>query len=112
MLLPLLAVSTLLLSAADHWTTYLCLRRPVLGWEVSEVNPISAWLFETVGLVPGLLIDTAVTLGAVSFLVVSRRFSQPVKIAFFVAIGGWTAFAVANNLGVIRVLGLSPLGEA
>jgi len=56
-----LAIATLALSAADHWTTYLCLRSPVLGWQVTEANPISQWLFEAIGLVPGLLLDSAVT---------------------------------------------------
>jgi hypothetical protein len=32
------------------------------------------------------------------------------KLAFLVAVIGWTGFAVANNLKAISVLGLSPLG--
>ena len=56
----LIAFATLVLSAADHWTTYLCLRNPVTGWDVSEANPISDWLFSGIGLVPGLLVDSAI----------------------------------------------------
>ena len=41
----------LLASAADHWTTYLCLRAPVSGWVVTEANPITAWMFQQFGLV-------------------------------------------------------------
>ena len=37
---------TLLLTGADHWTTYLCLRLPVEGWEVIEANPLADWLFQ------------------------------------------------------------------
>ena len=53
-MLRLLALLTLMLSASDHWTTYLCLRRPVDGFDVTEANPLAAWLFDSVGLVEGL----------------------------------------------------------
>ncbi len=69
----LLALLTLLISAADHWTTYLCLRHPVAGWEVAEANPLADWLFSTAGLIPGLLIDSAVTVCGVAFLLGSGR---------------------------------------
>lgn len=105
-----LALFTLLASAADHWTTYLCLQGPTPGWEVWEVNPIAAWLFGSIGLVPGLLIDSAVTLGAVAFLLATRSVPATLKRAFFALVIGATSFAVANNLAAIRALGLSPLG--
>ena len=60
-----LAIATLALSAIDHWTTYVCLRRPISGWRVTEANPISDWMFQTVGLVPGLLVDSLLTVAAV-----------------------------------------------
>jgi hypothetical protein len=109
-MLHLLAAVTLLLSAADHWTTYLCLRSPVAGFDVSEANPFSAWLFQTVGLVEGLVIDSLLTIGAMAFLVFTRRMPQAAKLTFLVVVIGWTGFAVANNLRAIFVLGLSPLG--
>jgi uncharacterized protein YacL len=108
--LNLLAIASLLLSAADHWTTYLCLRTPVEGWLVSEANPISEWLFQTLGLVPGLMIDSVVTVIAVVFLVTTSLLPRVVKTVFFVFVIGWTAYAVMNNLEAIRSLGLSPLG--
>ena len=111
-MLHLLALAALLLSAADHWTTYLCLRRPVDGWLVSEANPISDWLFTELGLVPGLLVDSAVTLVAVAFLVTTPLLPRTVKGVFFVFVIGWTAYAVVNNLEAIEALGLSPLGTA
>lgn len=110
-MLHLLAIAALLLSAADHWTTYLCLRTPVEGWLVSEANPIADWLFENLGLVPGLMVDSAVTVVAVAFLVTTPLLPRPVKGIFFVFVIGWTAYAVANNLEAIRSLGLSPLGS-
>ncbi len=69
----LLAALTLLLTAADHWTTYLCLRAPVDGWLVTEANPIAEWLFGSLGLVPGLIIDSVVTIFALAFLLTTPR---------------------------------------
>lgn len=106
----ILALVTLALSAADHWTTYLCLRQPVEGWTILEANPISNWLFGSLGLVPGLLLDSALTIVAIVFLVNSRTFPNAVKAGFFLIVIGWTGYAVHNNLLAIAALGLSPLG--
>jgi len=107
----ILALLTLLLSAADHWTTYLCLRQPIDGWHVSEANPLADWLFGSVGLVPGLLIDSIVTLSAVAFLLVTRQVPHLAKGVFFAVVIAWTGFAVINNWQAIYALGLSPLGS-
>jgi hypothetical protein len=107
----LLAALTLLLSAADHWTTYLCLSSPVSGFEVAEANPLAAWLFQSVGLVEGLMIDSLLTIAALAFLVATPRLPRAAKLVFLFAVVGWTGFAVANNLSAIFLLGLSPLGS-
>ena len=107
----ILALLTLLLSAADHWTTYVCLRAPRDGWEVTEANPIAEWLFGSMGLVSGLLVDSVVTLGGVLFLLVTRNVPAKVKGVFFAVVIAWTGLAVANNLRAIEALGLSPLGS-
>jgi hypothetical protein len=109
-MLHLLAALTLLLSAADHWTTYLCLRSPVSGFDVTEANPFSSWLFQSFGLVEGLMIDSLLTVAALAFLLTTPRMPRTAKVAFLVAVIGWTGFAVANNLNAIYLLGLSPLG--
>jgi hypothetical protein len=101
---------TLALSAADHWTTYLCLRVPIDGWQVTEANPISDWLFSWIGLVPGLMLDSLITICAVVFLVTTPRLPRPIKTAFFSAVVLSTGYAVINNLQAIEALGLSPLG--
>ena len=75
----ILALLTLLLSAADHWTTYLCLRQPVDGWHVTEANPLADWLFDMMGLVPGLAVDSLITLSAVGFLLATPRFGPRLK---------------------------------
>lgn len=111
-MLHLLAALTLLLSAADHWTTYLCLRSPISGFEITEANPLAAWLFRSVGLVEGLLIDSLLTVAALAFLVTTQCMPRTAKLAFLFAVIGWTGFAVANNLRAIYLLGLSPLGAA
>ena len=106
----LLAIATLAVSAADHWTTYVCLRQPVSGWQVTEANPISEWLFQTVGLVPGLLVDSVVTVCAVAFLLTTRRLPVLVKKVFFCLVVVSTGYAVINNYRAIDAIGLSPLG--
>jgi len=105
-----LAFVTLALSAADHWTTYVCLRQPISGWQVTEANPISQWLFESIGLVPGLLLDSAVTIAAVAFLLTTRRLPDVVKKVFLGLVIVSTGYAVVNNYRAIDSLGISPLG--
>jgi hypothetical protein len=106
----LLALLTLALSAADHWTTYLCLRAPVAGWQVAEANPVADWLFSSFGLVPGLMIDSLITLGAVAFLLATRQIPELAKGVFFGVVIAGTGLAVYNNLQAIYALGISPLG--
>ncbi len=106
----LLAGLALLFSLADHWTTYLCLRTPVAGWDISEANPLADWLFRSLGLAQGLLVDTAVTVFALAFVLRTRRVPEPVKLVFLGILVGTTGFAVANNLQALQYIGLSPMG--
>jgi len=107
-----MAFLTLLLSAADHWTTYLCLRAPVAGWQVAEANPLADWLFGNIGLVPGLMVDSIVTVLAVAFLLTTTQIPRLAKGLFFGLVIAGTGVAVVNNLMAIQALGLSPLGTA
>ena len=107
-MLRVFACATILLTGADHWTTYLCLRSPVEGWLVSEANPFAEWLFDWAGLGAGLAIDTAVTLGAVVFLVTTQVFGRSVKLGLLGVITASTGYAVFNNLGAITRMGLAP----
>ncbi len=109
-MLVFLSLALIGLSAADHWTTYVCLSVDVPGWEVTEANPIADWLFVEAGLVPGLLIDSTVTLAALAFLAVTTRVDHGVKLGFLLAACGWTGLAVANNLEAIRQMGLPLVG--
>jgi hypothetical protein len=110
--LRILALLTVIVSAADHWTTYLCLRAPVPGWRVAEANPVADWLFQTFGLVPGLLLDTVVTLAAVGFLLSTTAIPRTLRATFLAVVVVWTAVAVVNNMHAIQALGLSALGAA
>lgn len=106
----ILALLTLVASAADHWTTYLCLRAPVSGWQVTEANPLADWLFQSIGLVPALLLDSALTVFALGFVLMTRRIPLPLKSGFLTAVLLWTGVAVANNWQAVQLLGLSPTG--
>ncbi len=108
-MLHLIAAITLLLTTADHWTTYVCLRQPISGFEVMEANPFADWLFQAVGLVPGLLVDSLITFGAVGFLVLTDQLSSILKYAFLTCTCCATSFAVGNNLLAMSTMGLSPL---
>ncbi len=108
----ILAALALLFSLADHWTTYLCLRAQVAGWEVSEANPLADWLFQRFGLAEGLAIDTLVTVLVLAFLVQTPRVARPLKMGALAVLIATTAWAVANNLQAVSVLGLSLTGRA
>ncbi len=98
----------MLLTVLDHWTTYVCLRGVVPGWQVSEGNPVAAWLFTSVGLVPGLLIDSAITLGAVAFVLRTSFLTHGAKGTYLSLLLVTTSFAVINNLGAVSLLDLWP----
>jgi hypothetical protein len=107
-MLRLFAITTIALTCADHWTTYLCLHAPVDGWHVTEANPIADWLFGWAGLGGGLLIDSAITLGAVAFLATTHMLDRRWKTALLALITLSTGYAVVNNLGAISRMGISP----
>ncbi|NNL67891.1 MAG: hypothetical protein HKP30_16705 [Myxococcales bacterium] len=109
-MLPVLLLLTVALSAADHWTTYLCLSSNTPGWQVTEANPLADWLFSSAGLVEGLLIDSAITIVALAFLAVTPRLPHLVKIGFLSFAAFWTGFAVVNNIQAAQTMGLSLLG--
>lgn len=110
-MLGTLGALILILTALDHWTTYLCLADSVPGWHVREANPLAAWLFSAFGLVPGLAIDSAVTLGAVGLVLHTGLLPRSAKGACLLLLVATTAVAVLNNLDAIQTLGISPLGR-
>jgi hypothetical protein len=107
-MLRLFTVTTILLTCADHWTTYLCLHAPVDGWIVSEANPVANWLFTRAGLALGLLIDSVVTLVAIAFLSTTSILGPSLKVGLLALVTIMTGYAVLNNLGAITRMGLAP----
>ena len=107
-MLRILTLTTILLTGADHWTTYLCLRSPIEGWLVTEANPFADWLFQWAGLATGLAIDSVLTLGAVCFLATTSVFDRTIRTGLMAIISLSTGYAVVNNLGAISQMGLSP----
>jgi hypothetical protein len=105
-----LATIAALLTAADHWTTYLCLRRPIDGWHVVEANPLADWLFSATGLLPGLFIDSLITAVAIAFILTTQRLNRTMRYACLGLMATATSYAVANNLQALSSLGVSPLG--
>jgi hypothetical protein len=110
-MLKVMGILALLLTCVDHWTTYLCLRSPVDGWQISEANPMADWLFGVTGLLPGLAIDTFITLIAVTFLVTTMVVSHPIKMIFLATLTASTGYAVINNMLAIQTMGLWPLAQ-
>ena len=101
-----LGALVVLFNLADNATTFLCLRAPVPGFEVVEANPAAAWLFETVGLRQGLLLEMAVTTLAIVFLVATERITPRVKLGLLVVLAALPLWAAINNWLVIEATGL------
>jgi len=106
----LLVAAIALLTTADHLTTWMCLRAPIAGFTVTEANPFAEWLFARAGLVPGLVIDSAITLAALGYLATTTRFSPALRTAMLAVVAATTSYAVVNNLFAIAALGIGPFG--
>lgn len=91
----------------DNATTFLCLRAPIPGQDVIEANPFARWLFDSVGLVPGLTLETVITTAAVCFLVLSPRIPRPIRFGLLTVLAILPAWAAANNFQVMWDLGLA-----
>ena len=102
----LVGALVVIMNLADNATTYLCLRAPVEGFEVVEANPVAAWLFAQVGLVPGLVFEMTVTTAAIAFLVATERVSPLVKLALLIVLAVLPFWAAVNNWFVIRATNL------
>ena len=102
----LLGLLIVFFNALDNLTTYLSLSTATPGFEVYEANPFARWLFEAVGLMEGLLLETLITTGAVCFLVLSPRISNKIRFGVLILLTVLPAWATINNLHVMREVGL------
>ena len=100
------AVGTLavLLNLADNATTFLCLRAPVPGFEVTEANPAAAWLFSAIGLAEGLVLEMVISALAIAFLVATQRIPPRIKLALLVVLSLLPGWAALNNLEVMNAV--------
>jgi hypothetical protein len=90
----------------DNVTTFACLRSATPGFRVTEANPIARWLFDSVGLVEGLVVETIITTLAVGFLVFTQRLSLRVRVTLLCILAALPAWAAINNLNVMRAVGI------
>lgn len=101
-----LGVLVVLLNLADNTTTFLCLRAPVPGYEMAEANPAAAWLFDTVGLLPGLVLEMGLTTAAIVFLVYTTHVPPRLKFWLLVILAALPLWAAINNAFVIHATNL------
>ncbi len=101
-----LGILVILLNLADNATTFLCLRAPVAGFELSEANPAANWLFGFLGLRTGLVFEMVVTSIAVLFLVATDHVPPRIKLALLIVLAALPAWAALNNLFVIQATNL------
>ena len=105
-----LGALVLLFNVLDNLTTFLCLRAPVTGYEVVEANPVARYLFDSVGLVEGLVFEMAITTAAIAFLVWTDRIPRRFKLSLLTVLAVLPAWAVVNNLLVMRAISIGWLG--
>ncbi len=105
----LLGGLAVVLNLLDNTTTFLCLRAPIPGFEIFEANPLARWMFEAMGLLEGLVLETVITTAAVAFLVLTTRIPRRIRIALLAVLAALPAWAVANNMQVMHDVGLGAL---
>jgi hypothetical protein len=104
-LLVRLSLLVVLLRTLDALTTYTALTSRSL-YQVSEANPLAAWLFSSVGLVPGLVVSEVVGVLACLFLCYTKSFTVPQRAVVLILLCVTPALAVINNLGVLQRMGV------
>ena len=96
----------LLFNFFDNLTTFLCLRASPPIFEVFEANPVARWTFDQLGLMQGLVLETAVTTAAVAFLILTDRIPATPKLVLLGSLALLPAWAAINNLQVAWTVGL------
>jgi hypothetical protein len=104
-----LGALAVLINLMDNATTFVCLHEPRRGFEVYEANPVARWIFDSIGLLEGLLLETALTTAAVAFVVITAAIPPRSKLVLLAGLVLLPAWAVANNLSVMNAIGALPL---
>ena len=92
-------------TAGDAYTTWACLHDPV-SW-VFESNPMANWLFGFFGLLPGLVIDGAITLLILVWLGCTKRLWIWIKMVILIMGIAITVYAIHNNYQVMIEMGIA-----
>ncbi|NRA04231.1 MAG: hypothetical protein HRU00_16685 [Myxococcales bacterium] len=108
MLRLLFGALVLLLNLADNATTYFCLVEPIPGFLVVEANPVARWVFDSMGLLEGLVFEMSVTTFTVGFIVWTSLLSPRLRLVILLILIALPGIAVWNNMRVIEALGIMP----
>jgi hypothetical protein len=102
MTLKILFVLLILANLGDNISTYLALALPAIeGMLITEANPIAAWIFETMGLVKGLIFEFVLSIGILFWLMGVKNIPYKWKVVIFVGILIPTVYAVINNVKIL-----------
>jgi hypothetical protein len=99
------AILAVLFNLIDNLTTFACLRKPIAGFQVVELNPIADWMFKAMGLGPGLVFEFAISIAAIAFITKTDVLGLRVKLAVLGFICLLAAGAGINNLIVMSKIG-------
>ncbi len=105
-LLTSLAALAMFTNFLDNWTTYRCLYKPFEDFTVIEVNPVARFLFDTIGLDYGLLLEFTITVGVIGYVTKTTMLPDWVKGTILVVVGLPAAFAAWNNYQVMQMVGV------
>jgi len=103
----ILGALVIIFNFMDNFTTFACLRAPVAGFEITEANPVAHWLFSWIGLAEGLILEMLITMGAVAFLMFTRRLPNSTRLLLLGILAVLPAIAAVNNLDVMYAIGIS-----
>ncbi len=103
-MLAVMGAIVVLFNALDNLTTFLCLSQ---SEDCIEANPVAAWLFDSMGLVNGLVLEMSITALAVIFLVVTNYVPRHVKVVLLTILTILPAWASLNNMYVMDAIGIS-----
>jgi hypothetical protein len=95
----------MVVTLGDAYTTWACLHETIPG--VVEVNPIAAWLFGLIGLVPGLVVDGIGTALVLGLFGATKRISPTYKSLFLLPVLVFNVWAVWHNYQIMIELGLT-----
>ena len=86
----------------------MCLRSPVGGMTVREVNPIARWHMDLMGLEPALISEFLFTVVVLIYIARTKCLVLKAKILILTIVTILPALAAWNNFGIMVELGVWP----